>query len=269
MVVSKSNEKLIIYLFALVAAFLMPVVIGAPTGTTSADDSTIIKGSISVVEADGTVAIGSESGQAVVVYVREDTQIFRDGKPAGLKDLKKGDKVTARYTPDRSLIEIQAARGNGASKSSAIEGTITLKEVDGTLVILSSSDKSAVVVYANEDSKIFLNGNRADFEHLDKGDWVRADVGPDRHLSELRAFTYDPHKPGNITVIKGTVSAKMMSGTVSIAEKGKAVVVHLTDDSRVTRNGAPATLKDIRKGDRVQAKYGPDRGVLELRILNS
>ena len=155
-----------------------------------------------------------------------------------------------------------------AAETTAIEGTISVIEVDGTVAI-GADNGQAVVVYVRDDTRIFLNGDRSGFEYLDRGDWVQAEVGPDRHLAELRVFTYDPRKPGNVSVIKGIVSAKMMSGTVAIAEKGTAVVVHLTDDSRITRNGRPAALKDIRKGDRVWAKYGPDRGVLELRILDS
>jgi len=253
----------------LLAMLLLPVVIGGIGDTARAAEIITIEGTISVIEVDGSVAIGTDNGQAVVVYARDDTRIFRDGKPVQLKDLQKGDRVKAQYAPDRSLIEIRASHPDSSSKTSAVEGTITLKEVDGTLIIRSATENTALVVYAGGDTRIFLNGNRSGLEYLDRGDWVQAKVGPDRHLAELRAFTYDPRKPGNVSIIRGIVSAKMMSGSVAIAEKGTAIVVHLTDDSRVTRNGRPAALKDIRKGDRVWAKYGPDRGVLELRILDT
>ena len=253
----------------LLAMLWLPPGIGGIGSLARAAEATAIEGTIAVIEVDGTVAIGADNGQAVVVYVRDDTRIFRGGKPAQLKDLQKGDWVKAQYAPDRSLIEIRANHPDSSSKTSAAEGTITLKEVDGTVVIRSATENKSMVVYAVDDTRIFLNGNRSGFEYLDRGDWVQAKVGPDRHLTELRVFTYDPRKPGNVSFIKGIVSAKMMSGTVAIAEKGTAVVVHLTDDSRITRNGRAAALKDIRKGDRVWAKYGPDRGVLELHILDS
>ncbi len=256
-------------MYLLLAMLLLPAGIGGIGSVARAAETTAIEGTISVIEVDGTVAIGADNGQAVVVYVRDDTRIFRDGKPARLKDLQKGDRVQAKYAPDRSLIEIRASHPGQSNQTSTVEGSITAKEVDGTLVIRSAADNKAMVVYAVDHTRIFLNGNRSGFEYLDRGDWVQAEVGPDRHLAELRVFTYDPRKPGNVSVIKGIVSAKMMSSTVAIAEKGTAVVVHLTDDSRITRNGRPAALKDIRKGDRVWAKYGPDRGVLELRILDS
>ena len=253
----------------LLAMLLSAAGIGGIGSIAQAAETTAIEGTISVIEVDGTVAIGADSGQAVVVYVRDDTRIFRDGKPAQLKDLQKGDRVTAKYASDRSLIEIRANPPEGSSRGETLEGRITLKEVDGTLVISAAAENKAMVVYAVDGTRIFLNGNRSGLEYLDRGDWVRAEVGPDRHLTELRVFTYDPRKPGNVSVINGIVSAKMMSGTVAIAEKGTAIAVHLTDDSQITRNGRPASLKDIRKGDRVWAKYGPDRGLLELRILDS
>jgi len=267
MLTERSFKLKILVMSAFLALLLLTAVIG---GIARAAESATIEGTITVTEVDGTVAIVPDSGQGIVVYVRDNTRIFRDGKPAQLKDLQKGDRVKAQYAPDRSLIEIRASNPDSSSTTSAVEGTITLKAVDGTLVIRSGNANKAMVVYAVDNTRIFLNGNRADFEVLDKGDWVRADVGPDRRLTELRAYTYDPRKPGNITVIKGTVSARMMSGAVAVnPDNGPPLVVHLTDDSLVTHNGRPAALKDIRKGDRVWAKFGPDRGVLELRILSS
>ena len=108
-------KKLFILIIAtaalLVAAELAPSAMAGGSPDTavlvsSADRS--VEGALAYTEVDGTVVIKPENGAALIVYAGEATKIYRNGSPAKLADLQRGDKVIAAYGPDRSAIEIRA-----------------------------------------------------------------------------------------------------------------------------------------------------------------
>ena len=108
-------KKLFILIIAtaalLVAAFLAsPAVAGQRPDTAAKVTSTdrTVEGTLSYTEVDGTVVIKPENSAALIVYAGDATKIYRNGSPAKLADLQRGDKVTAAYAPDRSAIEIRA-----------------------------------------------------------------------------------------------------------------------------------------------------------------
>jgi len=70
---------------------------------------TKIEGTITTVELDGTIVVATVPGSAVIMYVRDNTKISRNGKPAQIKDLRVGDRLWARYAPEsRSAVEVRA-----------------------------------------------------------------------------------------------------------------------------------------------------------------
>lgn len=66
------------------------------------------EGMISMVEADGTVIIMAAQGKNTVVYVRPETKVTRNGLPATIRDLKAGDRATARHGAGGGAAELSA-----------------------------------------------------------------------------------------------------------------------------------------------------------------
>lgn len=92
-------------------ASVLPVrdVVAAGTVAGNQASPTKIEGTITTVELDGTIVVVTAPGSAVIMYVRDNTRISRNGKPAQIKDLRVGDQLWARYVPEsRSAVEVRA-----------------------------------------------------------------------------------------------------------------------------------------------------------------
>jgi hypothetical protein len=70
------------------------------------------EGNITFIERDGTVIIRPDApartGPDRIVYIKNYTNISRNGKPATAKDLKPGDHVWVAVGPMRDALEMKA-----------------------------------------------------------------------------------------------------------------------------------------------------------------
>ena len=67
-----------------------------------------------------------------------------------------------------------------------VVGTITLKEIDGTIIITPESG-NRLIVYAREDTKIIRNQKPVELADLRSGDKIWAKYASDRFAIEIRA----------------------------------------------------------------------------------
>jgi hypothetical protein len=83
-----------------------------PTATSNAQApapaALSLEGTISTVEPDGTVIVLVAPGKGVVLYVQPGSKVFRNEKPAGIKDLRVGDRASVQYGGGSVIVEIHA-----------------------------------------------------------------------------------------------------------------------------------------------------------------
>jgi len=95
-----------------IAALLTTVLLAASAAAGGNPDdaaaNVTVEGTLTYTEVDGTVVIKPQDSGALIVYAGDATRIYRNGRPAGLADLQRGDRIRATYAPDRSAIEIRA-----------------------------------------------------------------------------------------------------------------------------------------------------------------
>ncbi len=66
-------------------------------------------GKISLLEADGTITVRLSTGRPEIVYARDATKIYRNGKKAKFRDLRAGDAVSITYIlGSRNAVGIRA-----------------------------------------------------------------------------------------------------------------------------------------------------------------
>ncbi|TAL16329.1 hypothetical protein EPN96_09355 [bacterium] len=76
--------------------------------------TTVLSGAVSLIEADGTLVIIDASRKTTLLYVKKETALTKDGKPAKFSDIKIGDLVNAKYAGANVAIEIRI--GGDAAK---------------------------------------------------------------------------------------------------------------------------------------------------------
>jgi hypothetical protein len=63
-----------------------------PTGTMT------ISGQVTATQ-DGAIKVKSASGEAILMQINGDTQVFVNGRPGGISDLTEGTEVRAAFQP--------------------------------------------------------------------------------------------------------------------------------------------------------------------------
>lgn len=103
--------------FLALAAVACAVAAPSPAGTaTSAAPDALAstpallttEGTLSSMEADGTLILVTIERKGQIVYVRPETKISRNGKPATSRDLRVGDRVVARHGGGGTATELAA-----------------------------------------------------------------------------------------------------------------------------------------------------------------
>lgn len=73
-----------------------------------------LSGAVSLIEKDGTLVIIDASRKTTLLYVKKETVLLKNGKPAKISDIKVGDLVSAKYAGMNVAIEIRI--GGDAAK---------------------------------------------------------------------------------------------------------------------------------------------------------
>lgn len=88
---------------------------------------------------------------------------------------------------------------------------------------------------------------------------------------EAQAVETMAGKQANPTKIEGTITTVELDGTIVVATApGSAVIMYARDSTKISRNGKPAQIKDLRVGDKLWARYVPEsRSAVEVRATGS
>lgn len=188
------------------------------------------------------------------------TLIVRNGAPATVQGLAQGDAllVHASTAPGSKAGTIALAADIAAdgTEEDEVEGTITT--LAGQDVTITPRSGSAVTVHVADSTVIKISdasgphpGTLAD---LAVGMKAEADYDPVSlvadHIHARAAEQHQEEAEGKVTAVDAT------AGTISIdPEHGSEVVLHSDSATRISRNGAVATLADIKVGDSAEARY--------------
>lgn len=89
-------------------------------------------------------------------------------------------------------------------------------------------------------------------------------ITPHYAQAEAPATTPVAPSPGLLTT-EGMITMVEADGTVIImSTEKKGTVVYVRPETKVTRNGLPATIKGLKAGDRASAKHGAGGAASEL-----
>ncbi len=184
------------------------------------------------------------------------TLIVRNGRAAHASDLRRGDALLLHAVP--------AAGGGALAKDVAADGPEE-DEVEGSITAIAGPDVTitpkhgaAVTVHVATDTAIRIcNGgcHAATLADLAVGMDANAEFDPVSLIAEkIQAKTDDDTQALRI---RGTIAAiDTTAGTVTVhPAQGSDVTVKVDASTKISRNEAPATLADLKVGDKVQAWY--------------
>ncbi len=191
------------------------------------------------------------------------TLIVRNGAPATAQGLAQGDALlvhasTAPGAP-AGTVALAADIAADGTEEEEVEGTITT--LAGQDVTITPQSGSAVTVHVADSTVIKISdasgshsGTLAD---LTVGMKAEADYDPVSlvadHINARAAEQHQGEVEGKVTAID---TAAGTAGTIAIApEHGSEVALHTDSATRISRNGAAATLADIKVGDSAEARY--------------
>jgi Cu/Ag efflux protein CusF len=190
-------------------------------------------------------------------HIDTTTLIVRNGAPATAQGLAHGDAllVHSPAVPAGTVATASDIEADGPEEED-VEGTITT--IAGQDVTITPGHGSAVTVHVADSTVIKLTDtsgtHTATLADLATGMQAEADYDPVSLVADhIRARAAEHHQAD----VEGTVTAvDATAGTISIdPEHGAAVDLHTDSTTRISRNGAAATLADIQAGDSAEARY--------------
>jgi len=185
------------------------------------------------------------------------TLIVRNGAAATAQGLAHGDAllVHSASAPTGTIAVAADIEADGPEEED-VEGTITT--IAGQDVTITPEHGSAVTVHVAASTVIKLTDatgtHTATLADLATGMQAEADYDPVSlvadHIHARAAEHHQAEVEGKVTAVDAT------AGTISIdPEHGAAVALHTDSTTRISRNGAAATLADIKVGDSAEARY--------------
>jgi|GEM_PF-1099181 len=190
--------------------------------------------------------------------INSSTLVVRNGAPATAQGLAHGDALLVHAPAAAAGTTATAAdiEADGPEEED-VEGTIST--ITGQDVTITPEHGSAVTVHVATATVIKISDatgtHTATLADLATGMKAEADYDPVSLVADhIRARAAQQHQSD----VEGTVSAvDATAGTLSITPQHGGTDVALKTDSatRISRNGAVATLADIRVGDKAEARY--------------
>jgi len=196
-------------------------------------------------------------GGARSFRIAPSTLIVRNGAPSTAQGLVRGDALLV-HAPDVAAGAVALAFDVAADgvEEEEIEGTITT--LAGQDVTITPQSGSAVTVHVSSTTVIKVTDasgtHTATLADLATGMKAEADYDPVSlvadHINARAVQAAQGEVAGKVAAVDAT------AGTVTIhPQHGADVVLHTDSTTRISRNGAPATLADIRVGDSAEARY--------------
>lgn len=191
------------------------------------------------------------------------TLFVRNGHAATAADLTSRDSLLVHALAGATVEPVAADVEADGPEASEIEGTISA--VSGSDVTITPEHGQAVTVHVTDTTMIRLHlptgevaGTLAD---LKTGLKAEAGFDPVSFVAfKVEAAPADGGGgQGQQSHVEGTVGAvDSGAGTVTINPKsGSPVTLTTNSSTRITRNGAAATLADLKAGDHAAAQYDP------------
>jgi hypothetical protein len=190
------------------------------------------------------------------------TLTVRNGAPATAQGLARGDALLVHSPP----LPAGSPSGTVATAADVIADGPEEEDVEGTITALAGQDVtitpehgSAVTVHVNASTVIKIydasGAHTATLADLATGMRAAADYDPVSlvadHILARAAEQHQAEVEGKVTAVDATAH------TISIAPEhgGADVALHTDSSTRISRNGAVATLADIKVGDVAEARY--------------
>jgi len=226
------------------------------------------------VELSGTVTelgdmlfvVDSPELGLVEVHVDDSTNIKKQGKAIDFSEIAVGDVVEVKgVMPEpgvvlASRIIVQVPEVDEAS----IEGTI---ESIGVGELTVTTESGPVVVSVSADTMIKRNGSPAVFEDLMVGDRVEAEGVWDGDVLDAAKISAEAPEAEEVE-IEGTIES-IGDGELTVTTDGGPVVVSVSGDTTIERNGAAATFEDLVVGDHVEVEGVWDGDVLAAASIDA
>lgn len=194
------------------------------------------------------------------------TLFVRNGHAATAADLTSRDSLLVHALAGATVEPVAADVEADGPEASEIEGTISA--VSGGDVTITPEHGQAVTVNVNDSTMIRLHlptgevaGTLTD---LKTGLKAEAGFDPVSFVAfKVEASPADGGGQGQQSHVEGTVgTVDTGAGTVTITPKSGSPVTLTTNSSTgITRNGAAATLADLKAGDHAAAQYDPATNV--------
>jgi hypothetical protein len=190
------------------------------------------------------------------------TLFVRNGHAATATDLTARDSLLVHALAGATAEPVAADVEADGPEAAEVEGTITA--VSGGDVTITPEHGPAVTVHVNDSTLIRLHsaGGETTGTLADLKTGMKAEAGFDPVSFVALRIEAKPADGGHgqNAHVEGTVGAvDGGAGTITINPRDGGAAVSLTTSSstRITRNGAAATLADLKAGDRVAAEYDP------------
>jgi hypothetical protein len=189
------------------------------------------------------------------------TLFVRNGHAATAADLTARDSLLVHALVGSTAEPVAADVEADGPEAAEVEGTITA--VSGGDVTITPEHGPAVTVHVNDSTLIRLHsaGGETTGTLADLKTGMKAEAGFDPVSFVALRIEAKPADGGHghQAHVEGTVGAvDAGAGTITINPRtGAPVSLTTSSSTRITRNGAAATLADLKAGDRVAAQYDP------------
>ncbi len=192
------------------------------------------------------------------------TLFVRNGHAATAADLTASDSLLVHALVGATAEPVAADVEADGPEAAEVEGTISA--VSGGDVTITPEHGAAVTVHVNDSTLIRLHsaGGETTGTLADLKTGLKAQAGFDPVSFLALRIEAEPAEGGGgggePAHVEGTVGAvDGGAGTITINPRdgGAAVSLTTSTSTRITRNGAAATLADLKAGDQVAAEYDP------------
>ena len=218
------------------------------------------RGTVSAVDLAGaTVTVDTRFG-ALVLHRGPDSRIRKNGAPADIENLVIGDRANGNFrvvAGDKVIKELRARTPGARSIAGRLDSVDTGA---GEIVLHTNGGRfgGSLTIRATGATIVRLGRFEAALGQLRLGGRIRV-VAQRGGTSPLVADSIEqPLNGHDLDEVKGTVLA-VGADTIDLELRdGSSFTLKVTDATIIVRDDSPASLGDLRPGDRVEAKYHVD-----------
>ena len=245
-----------------------------PSSSASGSVRADVRGRLVKVDAESrTLAIQTESGATLELRLTPVTRVEVEGRLGTLADLRQGVPVTAVFEREtRILLLLRIHLGDQVTiqpvspEVRRLSGTVAeVGLLRGVFVVQGRTER--VVLRVTDTTRIRVNGVAATLRALRAGMVVEVEATAEGVALRVEAQgEVDTVAPPETKTFHGTLEKlDAVSGAILIRRVEGLEEFRVSTTTRISVNGAVATLAHLRVGMEVEVVVGPEGGVLELR----